>query len=107
MSKKADRKFATSLVCLINNIRKFTKTTKDLTESANFAELVAGYFEGIKVLQEEYRSQDIAQEGTELLLITVSKVVETLRERYEVRQILHSHKECSTSHGIPCVFWRK
>lgn len=83
MSKKADRKFATSLVCLINNIRKFTKTTKDLSESANFAELVAGYFEGIKVLQEEYRSQDIAQQGMELLLITVSKVIETLRERYE------------------------
>lgn len=48
--QKADRKFATSLVCLINNIRKFTKTTKDLSESANFAELVAGYFEGIKVI---------------------------------------------------------
>ena len=37
----------------------------------------------LQVLQEEYRSQDIAQQGMELLLITVSKVVETLRERYE------------------------
>lgn len=84
MSKKADRKFFTSIVYLIANIRKVTEMTKDLSQTTpNYAELVGGYFEGIKALQEEYGSNEIAQKGIELLLTAVSKAIDALQERYE------------------------
>ncbi|KNA07138.1 hypothetical protein SOVF_174520 [Spinacia oleracea] len=84
MSKNADRKFASGLVYLIDNIKKVTEMTKDLSQSTlDYAELVGGYFEGVKALQEEYGSKDVAQQGMELLLTTVSKAVENLQERYE------------------------
>lgn len=37
----------------------------------------------LQALQEEYGSKDVAQQGMELLLTTVSKAVENLQERYE------------------------
>ncbi|KMT14871.1 hypothetical protein BVRB_3g065950 [Beta vulgaris subsp. vulgaris] len=84
MSKEADRKFAMGIVYLIDNIRKVTEMSKILAGSnLNFAELVGGYFEGIKALQEEYGSGDMAQQGMELLLTIVSKAVNSLQERHE------------------------
>ncbi|KAL2923386.1 ATP-dependent helicase/nuclease subunit A [Bienertia sinuspersici] len=84
MSKKADRKFATGMMYLIDNIRKVTEMTQNMAgSSSNSAELVGGYFDGIKALQEEYGSTEIAQQALELLLTTVSKAVDSLQERHE------------------------
>ncbi|KAK9756106.1 hypothetical protein RND81_01G073800 [Saponaria officinalis] len=50
MGKKADRKFATGLINLIDNMRKAVEMKLDAFESSsNVAELVGGYFDGIKV----------------------------------------------------------
>ncbi|XP_021748930.1 uncharacterized protein LOC110714709 [Chenopodium quinoa] len=99
MSKLADRKFAFGLIYLIDNIKRVTSMTKDLSQSTlNYAELVGGYFEGIKALQEEYGSKDLTQQGMDLLLSTVSRAIDSLQDRHEgeiVAVILFSKTQSS------------
>ncbi|KAL9237823.1 hypothetical protein vseg_012326 [Gypsophila vaccaria] len=84
MGKKADKKFATDLIYLIDNMKKSVEMELDSSEtSSNVAELVGGYFDGIKALQEEYGSDEIAQEGMELLLTMVSRVFDSLQTRHK------------------------
>ncbi|KAK9664559.1 hypothetical protein RND81_14G051500 [Saponaria officinalis] len=84
MGKKADRKFATGLINLVHNMRKAVEMKLDSSESSSdVAELVGGYFDGIKALQEEYGLDDIAQQGMELLLTIVSRVFDSLQARHK------------------------
>lgn len=99
MSKKADRKFAIDLMYIMEKTKKAMEMKQDLPES-NFdaAELMAGCFDGIKALQEEYGSKDIAEQAMDLLLFTVSKVFDSLQEKYKgqiVAVILFSNAHSS------------
>ncbi|KAH9616678.1 hypothetical protein KSS87_014323 [Heliosperma pusillum] len=84
MSKEADRKFAFGLISLIDNLRKVSELKQDSFESnSDGAELVGGYFDGIKALQEEYGSEDITQHGMELLMNIVSGVFDSLQTEHK------------------------
>ncbi|THG00814.1 hypothetical protein TEA_016876 [Camellia sinensis var. sinensis] len=84
MSKKAEREFITSLVSLIGNIRMAVEMHQDLSGSMrNPAELITGSFDGIKVLQEEYRTEGVAEQGQELFFISISKIFDSLQAVYK------------------------
>ncbi|CAK9173797.1 unnamed protein product [Ilex paraguariensis] len=83
MSKKADREFTASLVSLIRNIQRAMVMHQELSGSMrNPAELITGKFDGIKVLQEQYGSVGVAQQGAELLFTSISKIFDSLQEAY-------------------------
>lgn len=83
MSKKADRKFAVGLMYIIEKIREVTEMKQDLSRGDfNVAELMGGCFDGIKALQEEYGSKDMAQQAFDLLLATVSSIIDSLQAKY-------------------------
>lgn len=84
MSKKADRKFAVGLMYIIEKIREVTEMKQDLSRGDfNVAELMGGCFDGIKALQEEYGSKDMAQQAFDLLLATVSSIIDSLQAKYK------------------------
>ncbi|KAG5531282.1 hypothetical protein RHGRI_026035 [Rhododendron griersonianum] len=84
MSKKADREFIGSLVSLIRNIRRAMDMHQDLSGSMKKpAELIRGSFDGIKVLQEEYGTVGVTQQGVELLFTSVAKIFDSLQSVYE------------------------
>ncbi|KAF3457664.1 hypothetical protein FNV43_RR02322 [Rhamnella rubrinervis] len=84
MSKKADREFTVSLLSLIRNFRMAIEMHEDLSQGTqNPAELLTGCYDGIKVLQEQYGAEGIAQHGEELLLITLTKIYDTLQDAYK------------------------
>ncbi|GMP77837.1 hypothetical protein CsSME_00033979 [Camellia sinensis var. sinensis] len=84
MSKKAEREFITSLVSLIGNIRRAMEMHQDLSGSMrNPAELITGSFDGIKVLQEEYGTEGVAEQGQELFFISISKIFDSLQAVYK------------------------
>ncbi|KAI8537998.1 hypothetical protein RHMOL_Rhmol09G0066700 [Rhododendron molle] len=84
MSKKADREFIGSLVSLICNIRRAMDMHQDLSGSMKKpAELIRGSFDGIKVLQEEYGTEGVTQQGVELLFTSVAKIFDSLQSVYE------------------------
>ncbi|KAL2341561.1 hypothetical protein Fmac_009501 [Flemingia macrophylla] len=84
MSKKADRKFILSLMSLTRNVQRAIQMHDDLSRGSNSpAELLTGCFNGIKVLQEQYESDSIAQHGVELLYATLTKIFNSLQEAYK------------------------
>ncbi|KAI3459642.1 hypothetical protein Pfo_016305 [Paulownia fortunei] len=83
MSKRADREFLTSLVFLINNIRRAMEMHRVLTNSKHSpAELMIGSFNGIKVLRDHYGTEGIAQCGLELFVTSISKAFDSLQAAY-------------------------
>ncbi|KAL6971081.1 hypothetical protein U1Q18_030764 [Sarracenia purpurea var. burkii] len=84
MSKKVDREFIASLVSLISNIRRAMDMHEDMSGSArNPAELITGNFDGIKILQEEYGTKGVTQQGVELFFTSISKIFESLQAVYK------------------------
>ncbi|KAH6816177.1 hypothetical protein C2S53_006395 [Perilla frutescens var. hirtella] len=84
MSERADRDFATSLVLLISNMRKAIELHQVLTKSERSpAELITGRFDGIKVLQDHYGKEGIAQSGMEVFVNSISKMFESLQAAYQ------------------------
>ena len=84
MSKKAERKFVIGLLSLTQNVKRAIQNHRDSSQSTlSPAELLTGCFNGIKVLQEQEEAESIAQHGVELLLVTVTKMFESLQEAYK------------------------
>ncbi|XP_047937732.1 uncharacterized protein LOC125185266 [Salvia hispanica] len=84
MSERADREFATSLVMLISNMKKAMELHRVLTKSErNPAELMTGRFDGIKALQDRYGRDEIAQNGMEVFVNSISKMLDSLQEAYQ------------------------
>ncbi|KAK1421570.1 hypothetical protein QVD17_24010 [Tagetes erecta] len=81
MSKKADRKFATSIISLIHNVQRAIQVHEDLVGSP--AELIKGRFDGFKAFQEHYGTSDVVQKGAELLVTSVSKIYDSLQTTYK------------------------
>ncbi|KAJ6307589.1 hypothetical protein OIU76_017395 [Salix suchowensis] len=84
MSKKANREFIASLLALFHNSRRAVEMHEDLSQSTQPpAELVKGCFDGLKALGEHYGPEGAAQKGLELLLITLSKMFDSLQAAYK------------------------
>ncbi|XP_061991159.1 uncharacterized protein LOC133709436 [Rosa rugosa] len=84
MSKEADRKFITSLLALIRNFRRAMELHEDLLHSIHSpAELLTGSFDGIKVLEEQYGSDGVAQHGMEVLVAVMTKIFDLLEHAYK------------------------
>ncbi|KAL4591109.1 hypothetical protein LXL04_004058 [Taraxacum kok-saghyz] len=100
MSKvQADREFTISLITLIYNVQRAVQIHGDLSGSIlNQAELVKGTFDGIKVLKEQYGTDDIVQQGVELLVASLSKIYDTLQAGYkgEIVGVIIGSKESET-----------
>lgn len=84
MSKKADREFIESLLSLVRNIQRAIQLHQDLSGNKhNPAELMTGSFNGIKVLQEKYGEDGVAQKGMELVATIVSKTFDSLQTAHK------------------------
>ncbi|KAJ6713813.1 hypothetical protein OIU85_025439 [Salix viminalis] len=84
MSKKANREFIASLLALFHNSRRAVEMHEDLSQSTQPpAELVKGCFDGLKALGEQYGPECAAQKGLELLLVTLSKMFDSLQAAYK------------------------
>ncbi|XP_068496062.1 uncharacterized protein [Phaseolus vulgaris] len=84
MSEKAVRMFVLDLMSLMRNVRRAIQLHDDLSQSTKSpAELLTGCFNGLKVLKEQYETENIAEHGVELLYTTLSKIVSSLQEAYE------------------------
>eukprot|EP00262_Sarcandra_glabra_P001162 TRINITY_DN11180_c0_g1_i1.p1 TRINITY_DN11180_c0_g1~~TRINITY_DN11180_c0_g1_i1.p1 ORF type:complete len:379 (-),score=59.06 TRINITY_DN11180_c0_g1_i1:320-1456(-) len=84
MSRKADREFAVSLVSLVRNIKSAMEMHEDFTRSPlDVAELVTGCFTGIKALQEQYGPGGVTQQGMELFLSMLTKLLDSLQDAYQ------------------------
>ncbi|PRQ35931.1 hypothetical protein RchiOBHm_Chr4g0385911 [Rosa chinensis] len=84
MSKEADRKFITSHLALIHNFRRAMELHEDLLHSIHSpAELLTGSFDGIKVLEEQYGSDGVAQHGMEVLVAVMTKIFDLLEHAYK------------------------
>ncbi|KAJ6428309.1 hypothetical protein OIU84_023684 [Salix udensis] len=84
MSKKANREFIASLLALFHNSRRAVEMHEDLSQSTQPpAELVKGCFDGLKALGEHYGPEGAAQKGLELLLITLSKMLDSIQAAYK------------------------
>ncbi|KAL3828372.1 hypothetical protein ACJIZ3_017174 [Penstemon smallii] len=84
MSKKADREFTTSLIILINNIRRAMEMHAVLANSEHSpAELITGRFDGIKALQDHYGTEGVAGDGLEVFFTSISKIFDTLQSAYQ------------------------
>ncbi|XP_027364717.1 uncharacterized protein LOC113871814 [Abrus precatorius] len=102
MSKRAERKFVIGLVSLTQNVQRAIQMHDDLSLSTQSpAELLIGCFNGIKVLQEEYEDESIAQHGVELLLATLKKIFGSLQEAYkgQIVGIIYSHSTNTQQSG--------
>ncbi|KAL0414100.1 UNVERIFIED_CONTAM: hypothetical protein Sradi_1611700 [Sesamum radiatum] len=84
MSERADREFTTSLVTLVNNIRRAKEIHQVLAKSERSpAELITGRFDGIKALQDHYGKEGIAQSGLEVFVNSISKAFDSLQAAYQ------------------------
>ncbi|KAI4338299.1 hypothetical protein L6164_016641 [Bauhinia variegata] len=84
MSKKSEREFLVGLCSLIHNVKRAIQMHEDLSQSSlSPAELLTGRFHGIKILQEQYGDESIAQHGVELLHATLTKNFDSLQEAYK------------------------
>ncbi|GFP92864.1 hypothetical protein PHJA_001430700 [Phtheirospermum japonicum] len=84
LSERADKEFATSLVLLVNNIRRANEIHQDLAKSEiSPAELITGRFGGIKALQDHYGKEGIAQSGLEVFVNSISKAFSSLQSAYQ------------------------
>ncbi|EEF44248.1 uncharacterized protein LOC8280683 [Ricinus communis] len=83
MSKKADREFIESLLTLFHNSKRAIELHEDLSQAIHGpAELIMGHFHGIKALQEQY-GREVVQQGLELLVATLSKMVDSFQVAYK------------------------
>nr|XP_043634452.1 uncharacterized protein LOC122605560 [Erigeron canadensis] len=84
MSKKADREFTRSLIALNQNVWRAVTLHEDLAGSIPTpAELIEGRFDGLKAFEEHYGTDDIVQEGAELLVTALSKIYDSLKTLYK------------------------
>ncbi|KAI3697079.1 hypothetical protein L6452_29818 [Arctium lappa] len=84
MSKIADREFITSLISLIQNVERAVQMHRDFSGSTHSpAELVMGRFDGVKALKEQYGTNDLVQQGIELLVTSLSKIYDMLQTVYK------------------------
>ncbi|KAK7310237.1 hypothetical protein RJT34_07628 [Clitoria ternatea] len=102
MSKKAERKFMVGLMSLTRNVQRAIQMHDRLSQiTKSPAELLTGYFNGIKVLQEQYESESSAQHGVELLLATLTKIFRSLQEAYkgQIVGIIYCHTATTQESG--------
>ncbi|MED6110298.1 hypothetical protein PIB30_041656 [Stylosanthes scabra] len=84
MSKKPEREYVIGLLSLIRNVQKAIQMHEYLSQTTQSpAELLMGYFNGIKVLQEQHETASLAEHGAELFLATVTKIFDSLQEAYK------------------------
>ncbi|KAI4346222.1 hypothetical protein L6164_013291 [Bauhinia variegata] len=84
MSKKSEREFLVGLLSLIRNVKRAVQIHEDLSQSLlSPAELLIGRFKGIKILQEQYGAESIAEHGVDLLRATLTKIFDSLQEAYK------------------------
>ncbi|WVY94126.1 hypothetical protein V8G54_033214 [Vigna mungo] len=84
MSEKAERMFVFGLMSLMHDVKRAIQLHDDLSQTTKSpAELLMGCFNGIKVLQEQYETESIAEHGIEVLYATLSKIVSSLQEAYK------------------------
>ncbi|KAK1592520.1 hypothetical protein Q3G72_026282 [Acer saccharum] len=82
LSKKAEREFTLSLLALFYNMKRAMKM-HEAPSMLRSAELMMGCFDGIEALQDQYGPEGVAQQGIELLLTTLSKLVDSLQTAYK------------------------
>ncbi|KAJ9129030.1 hypothetical protein P3X46_034205 [Hevea brasiliensis] len=83
VSKKADQEFIASLLALFRNSKRAIEMHEDLLQASQGpAELIVGRFDGIKALQEQY-GRDVVKQGLELLLATLSKMLDSFQAAYK------------------------
>ncbi|KAK7331292.1 hypothetical protein VNO77_25514 [Canavalia gladiata] len=99
MSKKAERQFMMGLMSLTRNVQRAIQMHDDLYQSP--AELLNGYFDSIKVLQEQNESESVSQHGAELLLATLRKIFGSLQEAYkgQIVGIIYCHTGTTQESG--------
>ncbi|XP_058182245.1 uncharacterized protein LOC131300423 isoform X1 [Rhododendron vialii] len=74
MSKKADKEFIGSLVCLIRSIRRAMHMHQDLFGIMKKpAELIRGSFDGIKVLEEGYGTEGVTRKEWSYSLLQLQR----------------------------------
>ncbi|GMI71798.1 putative type 1 membrane protein [Hibiscus trionum] len=84
LSKKVHREFASKLFALSHNIMKAIETHEDFSETLHRpAELIMGSFDGIKALQEQLEADGFDKQGMRLLLVTLSKIFDSLQTAYK------------------------
>ncbi|BAT87696.1 hypothetical protein LR48_Vigan09g180500 [Vigna angularis] len=94
MSEKAERMFVFGLMSLMHDVKRAIQLHDDLSQTTKSpAELLMGCFNGIKVLQEQYETESIAEHGIEVLYATLSKIVSSLQEAYkgQIVGIIYCH----------------
>ncbi|KAE9594843.1 hypothetical protein Lal_00013207 [Lupinus albus] len=95
MSKKSERKFIVGLLSLIRNVKRAIHMHEELSQDIQSpAELLTGHFNSIKVLQEQYEAESIAQHEVELLLATLTKIFSSLQEAYkgQIVGVIYCHE---------------
>ncbi|XP_019419954.1 PREDICTED: uncharacterized protein LOC109330274 isoform X1 [Lupinus angustifolius] len=95
MSKKSERKFIVGLLSLIRNVKGAIQMHEELSQDRpSPAEVLIGQFNSIKVLQEQYEAESIAQHEVELLLATLTKIFSSLQEAYkgQIVGVIYSHE---------------
>ncbi|KDP39383.1 hypothetical protein JCGZ_01140 [Jatropha curcas] len=84
MSKKLDKEFIASLLALFHNSRRAIELHEDLSQVAQGpAELIMGSFDGIKALEGQYGQGVVVQQRMELLLATLSKMLDSFQVAYK------------------------
>ncbi|KAI9122512.1 hypothetical protein K1719_006352 [Acacia pycnantha] len=94
MSKKSEREYMVALLSLVRNVEKAIQMHDDLSQSKwNPAELLMGSFSGIKALREQNGAESIVQDGVELLLATLTKILGSLQEAHkgQIVGVIYSH----------------
>ncbi|KAL8162888.1 hypothetical protein V2J09_014377 [Rumex salicifolius] len=94
LSKISDSKFTRSLISLVGSI----KGAMEMHIRENLAGLITGYFKGIKDLP-EYGPKGISQQGTELFLVAISKILEATQSKLKDKVVaVIVFKEEQSSH---------
>ncbi|KAK4787244.1 hypothetical protein SAY86_011077 [Trapa natans] len=84
LSKKAEKDFTASIISLVRNIKRAIEMHEDLSRSiVKPAELIKGSFDIMKVLQENYGADSVAEQRTKLLLAVLAKVYNSLQAAYD------------------------
>ncbi|KAL4283449.1 hypothetical protein GQ457_16G027540 [Hibiscus cannabinus] len=84
LSKKVHREFASKLFALSQNIMKAIERHGDFSQTLHRpAELLMGSFDGIKALQEQVEDDGFDKQGMRLLLVTLSKIFDSLQTAYK------------------------
>ncbi|KAK9145981.1 hypothetical protein Sjap_005884 [Stephania japonica] len=84
MSKKADKDFVVSIVTLVHNFRKAMEIHEDILRNIQKpAELLNGRFTGIQELLQQYGHDAVAQQGKELFLSALTKLINSVQDTYQ------------------------